>query len=132
MKSLIVCFLCLAAVGCASKEKSNPFDPLTLEKVLVVGESDQQTVVNEFGQPNQVARGSNVGETWTYANHSTNFNSSSQSVGLGLLGYFSSGLFSGLRFGSYGGSTSSKSMSLVINFDEENLLASYQIVESSF
>lgn len=135
MRLLLIGIIPLLMLSCASKEKetTNPFDPLTLERVLKIGETDQAGVVRELGSPNIVARSSSGEESWTYSRMSYNRNGTNAGIGLSTLGYLGGGfLIPGANVGMEESSQSSASMDLVLTFDESHVLSSYNILQTQY
>lgn len=135
MRFGFIVFMSFMLIGCAGTKKAekNPFDALTLEKLLVVGETAQSDIVKELGSPNVVAKSSREGEVWTYTRMSQNSDSSYGDVGLSALTALAGVWF--LPSASVGGSSSSQSsesMDLVLTFDEGHVLADYSVVQTKY
>ncbi len=135
MRITFMLFLSLIFVSCASSssDKKNPFDPLTLEKLLVVGKTPQTQVLKELGSPNIVSKSSREGEVWTYTRMSYDSSEVYGDVGLSVIGALASGWF--IPSASVGGgnnSSSSNSMDLVLSFDLENTLSDFSILKTKY
>lgn len=132
----LVSFLFLLVfVSCSSnpKESKNPFDPITLERVLVKDESEKRDVLRELGSPNIVAKSSDGGETWTYTRQFVETEGGYASVGMGLLTVVGGAwMLPTVRAGGDQSSTRSKSLDLVIDFNESHKLSSYSLVTSQY
>lgn len=135
MRSVLLISFLFAMVSCASQQeqKHNPFDPLTLDRLLVVGKTQQGQILKELGSPNIVSKDSKKGEVWTYTRMSYDHGSSHADVGLLALGAVAGMWFlPGISGGSSSSSSSSKSMDLVLSFAEGDLLSDYSIVKTTY
>jgi len=131
----IFCLSLMFIVGCSSnqKESKNPFDPITLERVLKKDESEKRDVLRELGAPNIVAKSSDGSETWTYTKQFIETEGGYASVGMGLLTMVgASWMLPSVRVGGDQSSTRSKSLDLVLDFNEAHILSNYSLVTSQF
>jgi hypothetical protein len=132
---ILSCFVLVIMIGCSSNPKGskNPFDPITLERVLIKDESEMRDVLRELGAPNIIAKSSDGGETWTYSKQFVETEGGYASVGLGLLTMVGgSWMLPGVRVGGDQSSTRSKSLDLVIDFNPAHKLSHYSLVSSQF
>ena len=110
--------------GCATRPDPKPNSELTQGNVqlhLVVGETTKAEVLEVFGAPNITTRDGSGRETWSYqraANVST-----SSSTGFWVV--FVGGNTTGFE-------TSSKMTTLIIKFDENDIVADFRSRTSSF
>lgn len=130
--------------SCASVPKqtgvgnSDPASYGLAKKKLIANQTTQQEVINTFGAPNITTKGTNgVDEVWTYEKVSSEYVNSQASVGAGGAGSGggSSGGGGGLLFGSYGqqkGTSSVRTVTLIITFDANEVVKEYRIMETNF
>ena len=121
MKSVLGVVICfsLALAGCVSNppqssqvEKSN----LTAGQVSLTLKKDittQAEVVEKFGAPNLVTQNSAGEEVWTYQKHASVSSSTSNSAYANIIIF-------GARSGSSGFEQSSRTMTLIIKFKDNN------------
>ncbi len=115
--------LALMLAGCTytdSKKQSN-FTPGVVKESIVKGVTTQNDLVKLFGSPNIVSKDKDGKEVWTYSKHSASTNSKNS---------FFSFLIGGA--GSAYGNTSSASFSLVITFNDRNVVEDYSMTSSEF
>ncbi len=137
----VLSFVC---VSCSSSSQSTGIgnsDPASYgwaKKKLVANQTTQQEVIQTFGAPNITTKGTNgVGEVWTYEKVSSDYVNSQASVGAGggVSGGGSSVGGGGLLFGNYGqqkGTSSVRTVTLIITFDEKEIVKDYRIMETNF
>lgn len=126
VKNLVKCSvlaLSLILIGCstAPEKKRTNFTPGAVKKTLVKGVTTQTELVKLFGSPNIISRNKNGKEVWTYSKQSASSKAKSS-------------LWSAIFIG--GGSaysdTSSANFSLVITFDDKDVVKDYSMVSSEF
>jgi outer membrane protein assembly factor BamE (lipoprotein component of BamABCDE complex) len=148
MKKLFISLLMLPCLFMLSSCSSSPAktgignsDPASYglaKKKLVKGKTTQQDVIQIFGAPNITTKGTNgVAEVWTYEKVSSDYVDSQVSVGAGggLGGGGSSIGGGGGLFGGYGkqkGSSSVRTVTLIIKFDDNEIVSDYNIMETNF
>ncbi len=131
---VIVLSIFIVTLGCSK----NPIkrDPVTsgfAKKYIVKGETTQQEIIEIFGAPNIVTRATGRSENWTYDRVS--FQSSGKSGGLVVLGgaIIGSGLAGGSAgYGGYSETSASRTVTLVIYFDDNEIVSDYSIIETHF
>ena len=112
-------------VACASTS-SRPNDPSNLTQgavqlYLKKGETTQADILEKFGAPNIATIDGQGNEVWTYQRHATVSKSSSSYGTLILLGGSSSGF-----------EESSRTMTLIINFNSQKVVTDFKSMYSSF
>ncbi|HCM42302.1 MAG TPA: hypothetical protein DIS66_03180 [Candidatus Omnitrophica bacterium] len=140
--SLVAVSLLFSSCASSSREtgigNSDPASYGLAKKKLIVNETTQQEVIHTFGAPNITTKGTNgIGEVWTYEKVSSEYAHSQASVGAGggASGGGSNVGGGGLLFGNYGqqkGSTSVRTVTLIITFDEREVVKDYRIMETNF
>lgn len=146
MRSFFVVCISLSLLlnsGCSSTKpigvgNADPASYGLAKKKLVKGTTTQQDVIQTFGAPNITTKGTNgVAEVWTYEKVSSDYVNSQVSIagggGLGGGGSHMGG--GGGLFGGYGqqkGSTSVRTVTLIIKFDEKEVVSDYSIMETNF
>jgi outer membrane protein assembly factor BamE (lipoprotein component of BamABCDE complex) len=92
---------------------------------LKVGETTQTEVLETFGAPNITSMDGSGEEVWTYQRQATVSQSSSRS------GYWTIVLAGGGRSSS-GSETTSRTMTLIIKFDENKVVSDFNSRSSNF
>ncbi|WP_027136128.1 outer membrane protein assembly factor BamE domain-containing protein [Geminicoccus roseus] len=122
-----------AIVSCTSPQQlsQNVSDPSqdrisvgTVQREIKVGMSSAE-VVAALGSPNMVTTDKQRRETWVYDKVATS-NVQSSSSGFVFL------LLGGAEGGSSAQSSSQRTLTIIINFDEDNLVRDYSYRQSSF
>lgn len=126
LASLVVCL-----VGCATadKDRNSNFTHANVQRVLKKGVTTQQQVIDVFGAPNITTTDADNHEVWTYQKHSVG--GESIEAGGGVLGVVPGAIGAGGSAGS-AYSQSSKTMTLIIKFDEKKVVLDFQSMYSSF
>jgi len=147
MKKLYVSFLILmfsfmlSACSTTKQTGIGNADPASYglaKKKLAVGKTTQQDVIQTFGAPNITTKGTgDVAEVWTYEKVSSDYAASQWDVGLGGGGGGggSGGGGGGALFGGYGkqkGSSSVRTVTLIIKFNANEIVSDYKIMETNF
>lgn len=142
----LIALLLLPCSGCASKRtgigNADPASYGLAKKKLAVGKTTQQDVIQTFGAPNITTKGTgDVAEVWTYEKVSSDYAASQWDLGLGGGGGGGGGSGhgggggGGALFGGYGkqkGSTSVRTVTLIIKFDANEIVSDYKIMETNF
>ncbi len=108
------------------------------KKTLVKGQTTQQQVLQTFGAPNIVTKGTGeVAEVWTYEKVSSEYVNSQMSIaagggggGGGAGGGGGGGLFGG--YGKQKGSSGVRTVTLIIKFNSSEIVSDYNIMETNF
>jgi hypothetical protein len=103
------------------------------ERSIVIGQTTQQQILEAFGAPNIVTRGPKASENWTYERVS--FDSSYVRGGVGgVAGGEPGTTIVGGAAGIGGGSSSSsmRTVTLIIYFDENEVVSDYRVMETHF
>lgn len=144
----LVCVVALSA--CVSNLKAPPapgggqksnLTPGMVKTTLVEGVTTQGEVLSVFGAPNIVTRDTSGREVWTYSVQSVSKSAASAEVGgsfgAGAAGIADSsvigggGSVSGAKSGSVS-QTSSSTFTLMITFDEHDVVHTYQMQSTQF
>ena len=125
---LITSFLLLTACVTAPEPLTKKNSELTQGMVqmnLEVGKTNKAEVLNTFGGPNITTRDSNGNEVWTYQRAAQISQSSSQS------GYWTI-IIAGKSGSAAGFETSSRMITLIIKFDQNDVVTDFKSRESNF
>jgi hypothetical protein len=129
---ILLCGLTLVSSPAVSKENRKPVDErmnaLTQGVVqlnLVVGKTTKLDVLQNFGSPNITTRDAVGAEVWSYQRHATVAQSSSSSE------YFSI-IIGGTGKSAEGFSQSSRTATLIIKFDKNDVVSDFQSRMSEF
>lgn len=121
----------------AAEEEKNQLTHGMVQMTLKVGETSQLEVAEKFGAPNITTIDGKGQEVWVFRRHATISSSKSHSnsfvIGLG----FGAGGLGGGAGGGAGNSTSgfeqsSRSMTLIIKFNEQKIVSDFRSRSSSF
>lgn len=127
---LVPALFLLCSCASSDKDSKNPFDALTLQRHLEKGKTTQKEILTTFGSPNQVVQNDSGEELWVYNRHSTNTSGATSGAGIGA--------YIGIPFlASMDGSvdesqSSSRGVDVVMNFDSQKVLSSYEIKKYSY
>jgi len=125
---LITSFLLLTACVTAPEPLTKKNSELTQGMVqmnLEVGKTNKAEVLNTFGGPNITTRDSSGNEVWTYQRAAQISQSSSQS------GYWTI-IIAGKSGSAAGFETSSRMITLIIKFDQNDVVTDFKSRESNF
>ncbi len=125
---LITSFLLLTACVTAPEPLTKKNSELTQGMVqmnLEVGKTNKAEVLNTFGGPNITTRDSSGNEVWTYQRAAQIAQSSSQS------GYWTI-IIAGKSGSAAGFETSSRMITLIIQFDQNDIVTDFKSRESNF
>ena len=125
---LITSFLLLTACVTAPEPLTKKNSELTQGMVqmnLEVGKTNKAEVLNTFGGPNITTRDSSGNEVWTYQRAAQVSQSSSQS------GYWTI-IIAGKSGSAAGFETSSRMITLIIKFDQSDIVTDFKSRESNF
>ena len=125
---LITSFLLLTACVTAPEPLTKKNSELTQGMVqmnLEVGKTNKAEVLNTFGGPNITTRDSSGNEVWTYQRAAQIAQSSSQS------GYWTI-IIAGKSGSAAGFETSSRMITLIIQFDQNDVVTDFKSRESNF
>lgn len=127
---ILLALTSLLLAGCASTGALDSNEPQTLtqgavQMNLVVGSTSKAEVLEVFGAPNVTTRDGSGREVWSYQRQAQVSQSTSQSSGWSILLAGSSRSASGL-------STSSRMITLIIKFDENDVVSDFRSRTSNF
>ncbi len=125
---LITSFLLLTACVTAPeplKKKNSELTQGMVQMNLEVGKTNKAEVLNTFGGPNITTRDSSGNEVWTYQRAAQISQSSSQS------GYWTI-IIAGKSGSAAGFETSSRMITLIIKFDQNDVVTDFKSRESNF
>ena len=125
---LITTFLMLTGCVTAPEPLTKKNSELTQGMVqmnLEVGKTNKAEVLNTFGGPNITTRDSSGNEVWTYQRAAQISQSSSQS------GYWTI-IIAGKSGSAAGFETSSRMITLIIQFDQNDVVTDFKSRESNF
>ncbi|MBU1727143.1 MAG: hypothetical protein KJ880_05890 [Candidatus Omnitrophica bacterium] len=109
--------------GCASvqpAQKSNLTAGM-VNKTIVKGQTSQDEILKTFGPPNIITKNKSGKEVWTYDKVST---ASSSAGGYGTI------LIAGV--GGSSSSTASQTFTLMVTFNENNIVEDYSMMSTAF
>ena len=122
-------------VSCASSQKTSkdsPFNPVTVKESLKRGSTTKKEVLNVFGPPNILVE-SKTGESWTYQKERTD--KVENSMGAAAVSFLPIPVLPTLVGGyldSEAESTAQKSYALTVDFDKQNRVVDYKVVQKTF
>jgi outer membrane protein assembly factor BamE (lipoprotein component of BamABCDE complex) len=132
--SLLACGVVTPA---AAKDESNRLTQGMVQLTLKVGVTTQAQVIDAFGAPNIATLDGSGQEMWVYDRHATVSYDKSSGFSIGIFGGAGGGgggAVGGLGFGSRKSRSeqSSRSMTLIIKFDNSKVVSDFQSRSSSF
>jgi len=121
----------------ADKEDPNPLTHGMVQMTLKVGATTQGEVLETFGAPNITTMDGSGREMWVYDRHATVSYDKSSGFSIGIFGGGGGGGAgggAGLGFGSSKSKStqSSRTMTLIIKFDDHKVVSDFQSRSSSF
>lgn len=122
-KLITISLFLIFIAGCATvqpAQKSN-LTPGMVKTTIIKGETRQNEVLEVFGAPNIITHNKSGNEVWTYDKVSID---SSASAGYGTLVI--------VGVGSSRGATSSRTFTLMIEFDDREVVKNYSYRSSAF
>jgi len=130
MRLIVSVFFFLSLVGCVAApepltERNSELTQGNVQMNLRVGQTRKSDVLETFGAPNITTRDGGGKEVWTYQRQAQVAQSSSQS------GYWTV-LLGGQSSDSSGFETSSRMMTLIIKFDENDVVTDFNSRSSNF
>ena len=129
-KNLIIVILfafILASYACTAKLSQPAVSPGLAKKKIEKGLTSQEDIFKLFGAPNFVTTTKKDGELWVYSNYST----MSQGFNIGLGGFGGEGKLTGMAGGSVG-SRSSRSVTLMITFDKNDVVIDFNVSQLQY
>ncbi|MDP2905945.1 MAG: hypothetical protein Q8O22_06585 [Candidatus Omnitrophota bacterium] len=134
-----ICALSIFITGAEIKPDS-PKNNLTfgmVKKNLIKGQTTQAEILNLFGAPNITTKNKTGEEVWSYDKISVTKEDMAAGLsigggGLGLGGGGVSGIGGGAGVGGSNSSTSSRSITLIITFDEKDIVKDYAVMAQEF
>ena len=127
MKKLLILLTLLPFTGCTLPNHAIQEEQMTVAKAqreIKIGMSGAE-VVEVLGSPNMVTTDSKRRETWVYDRVSTNVQASSSSAGVWLL-------FVGGGSSKASSSSSQRTLTIIVKFDENNLVRDFAYRTSAF
>ena len=125
-------WILLLVAGCTSTQNSARVqdDPNMLthggvQLTLKTGETTQAEILDAFGAPNIATMNASGREVWTYRRHATVTRASGSDTYFNILVFGTSG-------GSREQASSSRTMTLIIKFDENSVVYDFRSMSSSF
>ena len=106
-------------------DKNSQLTQGNVQMNLIVGETTKAQVIENFGSPNITTRDGSGKEVWTYQRAAQVSQSSSKSGYWNIIIAGQSGTASGFE-------SSSKMITLIIKFDENDIVYDFKSMESSF
>lgn len=122
MKRIIYLFITVLLVsGCATtKTSTSELSMSKAEQLLIKGKTTKTEVIKAFGEPNMVTKNTQmegVAECWVYSKFSTEFGGNWASI---------------LLLGGFGGKTSMKGLTLMVYFDDKEVVKDYSITKTQY
>jgi outer membrane protein assembly factor BamE (lipoprotein component of BamABCDE complex) len=129
MKELCLGLIILMLASCAAptpvSDRNSDLTQGNVQMNLTVGETTKAQVLEVFGAPNVTTRDSSSHEVWTYQRQAQVAQSSSRSSGWTVI-------FGGSSSSSSGFESSSRMMTLIIRFDENDVVSDFRSRASNF
>lgn len=123
-KGVIVCLflVCIVAVLCVDSEAGQTYQKSNLtfgmiKKNIIKGETTQEEITRLFGAPNIMTKNKSEEEVWTYDKLSVSNSEANANL---------------LVIGGSTSSSTSRSMTLVITFDEKDIVKDYAVMAQEF
>ena len=134
--SLLTRIIMIVTIVCVSHLVDAKNSNLTfgmVKKYVVEGETSQTEILNIFGAPNIMTRNKSGEEVWTYDKIGVDSSSVAGGIGGGI-GLPAAGGLAGVG-GGVGGSSSStgsRSMTVMITFDKNDIVKDYAVMSQKF
>lgn len=129
MKIMISMVMALMLMACASPQpvtdRNSPLTHGNVQMNLTVGETTKSDVIEAFGSPNITTRDGGGQEVWTYQRQAQVSQSSSRSSGWTILLAGGSASASGFE-------STSRMMTLIIKFDDNDVVSDFRSRASNF
>lgn len=129
MYKFALIILALAMTGCASNQplddRNSDLTHGNVQMSLTVGETTKTEVLESFGSPNVTTRDGSGREVWTYQRQAQVSRSTSKSSGWNIL-------FAGSRSTASGFESSSRMMTLIIKFNDQDVVDDFRSRASNF
>lgn len=119
----------LLCVSCSTNLNQAVVSPGMAKKQILRGTSTQANIFEFFGAPNFVTTTKKGGELWVYSNYATM--NKGLSLNLGALGG-GSGIIGGGIGGGNLNATSSRSVTLMITFDKNDVVTDYTVSQLQY
>jgi len=131
MKPIVLIVLsCSLLIGCAATpqpvtERNSNLTQGNVQMNLVVGQTTKAEVLEVFGAPNVTTRNGAGEEVWSYQRQAQVSQSSNTSSGWSIL-------LAGSNSSASGFETSSRMITLIINFNENDVVSNFRSRASNF
>ena len=131
---VLISFTCLLIIGCAttpttnnetSTSQSSPFTHGNVQLTIKQNITTQLEILEKFGSPNITTIDASGREVWTYQKHATVSKSSETNAYGTVILFGGSGSSSGFE-------QSTKTMTLIIKFDESKKVSDFKSMTTSF
>lgn len=134
---LALALLGLIATGTSWAQDSNPLTHGNVQMTLLVGQTTQLQIVETFGAPNITTIDGSGQEVWIYRRHATVSRSETNTKSFGIVfggvgGGVGGGIGGGMGNETSGFEQSSRTMTLIIKFDEGKIVSDFRSRSSSF
>ena len=129
-KSFLVGVLCTAVAACGPSftpvdDRNSAMTQGNVQMNVTVGQTTKAQVLEVFGAPNITTRESSGKEVWTYQRAAQVAQSSSQSGGWSII-------FAGESYSNSGFSSNSRMMTLIITFNNKDVVTDFSNRTSNF
>ena len=132
MRIILVAIFTFSLIACSANPKiqttdttPNPYTHGNVQLTLKKGITDQADVLNTFGPPNVATIDSSGNEVWTYQKNAT-VSKTTKSDGYGTV------IILGGSHSTSGFEQSSRTMTLIIKFDESRKVTDFKSMATSF
>lgn len=130
MKNLLSIILLLSFVSCATqgKKERSKFNQVHIKNTLIKNATSKSRIIEEFGAPHMINSDSENNEEWVYSH--TYKGTDSSSLLMGGASFISMALV-GIGGDISKSETSSRTLTLTINFNKDNTVKDYRFSSSS-
>lgn len=131
MKKLLMIICSFIVAACSTTynnsglNQNNPFTHGNVQLTLKKGVTTQSDIIDKFGAPNVTTIDASGREVWTYQKHATVSNSSESGV-------YGTVILLGAASRSTGFEQSTRTMTLIIKFDEDKKVSDFKSMSTSF